>query len=146
MSTNLRPWTGLSPEEALKKWSDPDLYAAMLEFADAWLPVSTAKGHPPSNRVLRYEEYRRRRNAVEAPFLDCLQRATLLASAVPKGERHREIVEPSLWTELELDFYFAELFGNQIRFSKPEFFAPNVIPLNVREVPLWLERYIGYCP
>ena len=94
MSTDARPWTGLSPEEALKKWSDPSLYAAMLEYADAWLPVITANGHPPSERDLRHKEYRRRRDALEVPFLDKLRRAELLASAVPKGETQREIVEP----------------------------------------------------
>jgi hypothetical protein len=142
----MRPWRGFPPEEALKHWSDQPLYSAMLDYSDASRPVSMAKGHPPSERVLRYQEYARRRSAIEAPFLEKLKSAELLASGILIGHREREIVEPSLWEEIKINFGLEELIGYKIRYLRPEFFEPTAIPLNIHEVPHWLEGYIGYRP
>ena len=146
MPVENRPWKGLSPEDALRNCSDASLYAAMSEYADAWRAVSTASGHPPSEPVLRHQEYKRRRDAVEGPFLEKLRKAEILASGILKNQREREIVEPSLWDELEIDFGLDELIGYKLIYLKPQFFEPSAIPLNVHDLPRWLDGYIGYRP
>jgi hypothetical protein len=118
----------------------------MLEYEGYSQPVSDSKGHPPSERVLRYQEYKRRRDAIETPFLEKLKTAELLASGILQHHRHREIVEPSLWDEIELDYRFEDLIGEGYIFTKAEFFEPTSIPLNVHDVPRWLASYIGYQP
>jgi hypothetical protein len=48
-----------------------------------------------------------------------------------------------MWDVLEIDFDFQEIFGEGIRYKVPEFFEPSAIPLNVPQVPDWIENYAG---
>jgi len=135
-----RPRHGLPPEAALERWSDPARYADMDQFSDAWMSVSTAAGHPPSEKELRHRAYVERREPLEKAFLQKLKEGVILASGIPKGGLAREAIHSSLWDVLEIDFGFETIFGGGRVFEAPEFFEPSAVPTNTAYIPAWMEE------
>lgn len=130
--TNQRPREGVDAETALRLWSDTSAYQAMMEFSDA------ARIWSAADAGQRNREYRKRRKVVEDPFIERLKCGTLVASAIEKYSRRREVIEPSLWDVLEIDFDLDEVAGGGHIFEKVEYFEPSEIPSNIVDPPNWL--------
>jgi hypothetical protein len=125
---------GLECDAALKRWSNPAAYAAMEEFSD----VATHHTNEPDS-IKRWGQYRKLRNALEEALVRKLQEGELFASGLPKfGRRIRELIEPGLWEDLEIDYGMGDICGPSQIYSHAEFFEPTDIPANVFPLPEWL--------
>jgi hypothetical protein len=136
-------------EEALKRWSDPDAWAAMHEFSDAWRNVSNSPGVPPTPAVLRHREYRRRRDPLEEELLRKLRQAELVASATherPSPTDPRFVVNPDIFQRAEPNYDLEVIAGSGMALFNVEIFAPDAIPLNVHQIPDWLADLAGGDP
>lgn len=129
-----RPKAGLSPAEALKKWSAPEQYEAMEELSDAANRVS-------KDNMQRHFEYSRRRDALENAFIERLKRGEIFCSAIPEYCDDREIIKPAMWAVLAIEYEFDRVGGNKRMYEVAEFFEPHQIPANIIEIPEWLRMY-----
>ena len=135
-----RPLRGLSPEDALRRYSDPRALQAADEYADAKTDVSVAVGHDPTPAVLRHEEWKRRRGPLEEALDDKLQTGELIASGIPEFGDRREVIHFSLWALVWIDYSFSEIVGGGRRYRCAEIFDRNTIPLNLDHAPAWAMR------
>jgi hypothetical protein len=126
---------GLDCEAALKRWSDPAAYAAMEELSD----VATRHTDEPHS-MKRWVQYRKLRNALEEAFVLKLQEGDPLASGLPGYGRSREIIEPSLWDDLEIGYDLGDICGRGQTYSHAEFFDPATIPSNISNLPEWFRK------
>jgi hypothetical protein len=135
-----RPARGLALETAVQKWGDPLLFAEMQEYSEWSPPLGFSKDHPLAGTYPpKHREYGRRRDVVEADFLEKLQRGELAGSGILSGARRREVIDPSLWDVLDLDFDSDSVGGNGLVFGSVEYFAPSAVPLNIPPpLPDWL--------
>ena len=141
-----RPRSGLEPEEALARWSDPQAYQAMREYWDARQPVSAANPANPTPRVLRYMEYARRRKPLEAALHRKLASGELAASVLPvfrTAQATRQVVHPATCHDAEIDWEFDEIVGLNLRLEETEIFDPRSVPLNVWDLPSWFPEAFG---
>lgn len=136
MNANRRPRRGLSPDDALKHWSDPAEYAAMKELEDHPRARHQWGGEPAI--AARRAELRKRCEELERKLQQKLLDAVVIASGVRKHTLHREAIDPSLWDVLEVDYELEDINGDGVIFEHPEFFEPNAIPVNIRDIPNWL--------
>lgn len=128
-----RPKRGLPPEEALKRWSPPELYAAMAEYVDcANRYTATPEG------MARHRAYQARRQTLEDTFNSQLRDGILIASGIREGDDARSVIHPSLWDVLQIDFQFDWIDGPARHYEAAEFFDRSALPLNVQEIPEWL--------
>jgi hypothetical protein len=135
-SLGKQPAEGLTPEAALKRWSDPVAYAGMIEFSDS---ANRHTNQPES--LKRYREYHARRGALEDAFISKLKSGEVLASAIMEGSDYRSVIRPSLWRVLDIAYDFDEVGGNGPKYVAVEFFErKGAIPQNVDHVPDWLLR------
>lgn len=136
--TDNRSLRGLPPDDALKRWADPILYSAMIEYNEWSQHLGFGKGHPLAETYPpKHKEYWRRREAAEASMTAKLLSAEILGSGLLKEARSREIIDPSLWDVLYIDFDSDAVRGNGLVYEEAEFFDPTAPPRNV--APL-LER------
>jgi hypothetical protein len=117
----------------LERWSDAAAFAEMMDYADA---LKRYTGTPEG--VRRHAEANRRRETVEAAFLERVRSGEILASAIAEPGDAREIVSLAAWELLEIDYEFDILLSESRRYEKPEFFEPSAIPLNITHVPDWV--------
>lgn len=138
-----RPKRGLAPEAALAKWSDAALYKELVALAGTDdLPPAHLCEHV-SRDPARQKEYRAKREHVEEAFRTKLQDGEILSSAIPKYSNAREIFDPSLWDLLYVSYELNEVVGGGRRYETPEFFIRTEIPLNVRNIPTWLDTELA---
>lgn len=131
-----RPARGLPPEEALRKWSDPKVFARMLTYSDSANQVTAT---PEGER--RHRKYGKYREELETAFYGRLRSGEVFASGIlPSGDR-REIIRPELWDVLQVDFEFDIIAGRDRRYESAEFFDPAAFPRNVTDVPEWVAAY-----
>jgi hypothetical protein len=131
-----RPKTGLVPQVALERSSDQEVYAELVALCGEHpaLPIEAGPGG-------RYTE---KREAAEHAFQQKLMDAELLGSGIPEFGNGREVIEPSLWELLEIQyFYFDEARSEGRKYEKVEFFEISAIPLNIRLIPEWLDGELG---
>jgi hypothetical protein len=126
---------GLECEAALKRWSEPAAYAAMEELSD----VATRHTDEPHS-IKRWVQYRKLRNALEEALVLKLQEGDLFASGIPRYGRHREIIEPSLWDDLEIGYDLGDICGPGQIYSHAEFFDRTDIPSNISTLPEWFKK------
>jgi hypothetical protein len=117
-----RPRNGLSPEDALARWSDPHPYAE-IKYVDPRTMTS---------------EQRRRRDALEEAFIERLKTGLVVASGIQEGSNRREAIHPSLWAILEIDYELDDIVGRNHLFEAAEFFEASLVPLNITDIPDWL--------
>jgi hypothetical protein len=130
---------GLSPEEALKEWSDAPAYVAMEEYLEWSRDLSFSEGSPRAKSYPpKHREYARRRQALESAFIEMLRSGAVLASGIQKGANGREVIDPSLWDILEIAYEFDMIVGSDRIYEGAEFFGPSAVPRNIRKVPAWL--------
>ncbi len=140
-----RPARGLAPEDALERWSDPEAYDAMLEYLDARVQVSVATGRKPTPRVLRHQEYRRRRDPLEKKLHAMLEEGRLLATGVGRNAdptAARVIVDPAVFQDVSIGWERDDLRGHTRAYDLElvEIFEPPGVPRNVRVIPDWYWR------
>jgi hypothetical protein len=135
-----KPLRGLPPDDALKRWADPVLYSAMMEYSEWSKDVSFGKGHPLAETYpLKHREYRRRREAAEASLIAKLLTGEIVGSGIVEGARRREIIEPSLWDVLDLHYESDSAGGGGVVYEYVEFFERSDVPLNIfPPFPEWL--------
>lgn len=140
-----RPARGLAPEDALERWSDQAAYDAMLDYRDARVEVRVATGKKPPPKVLRHQEYRRRRDPLEEKLHAMLEEGRLLATAVGRNadpSAARMIVDPAVFQDASIGWEQDDLRGHtrayQLEFV--EIFEPPGVPRNVRVIPDWYWR------
>lgn len=109
-----RPARGLPPEEALERWSDPAAYTAMREYWEHRQGVSVAAGKKPPPKVLRHQEYLRRRKPLEVEFHSLLEEGRLLATAVHRNAdptATRMLVDPEVFSDAYIRFDTGDIRG-----------------------------------
>lgn len=133
-----RPLRGLPPEEALERWSDPEAYAAMLEYRahrTYFIDLDDPYTDP------RAAEYERRRRPLERDFSERLQRGELLATAIPENAdptASRTLLDPEIFSHNSIAWMGDAVhppFGT--RLDHVEIFEPPGVPRNVRIIPQW---------
>jgi hypothetical protein len=139
-----RPRRGLGAADALKKWSDVEQFARLIELSGD--PESPSGGYA-SNTIrddLKLREYTRIRDALEQAFIELLTDGIIIGSGIAPGSVGREPIEPGLWDVLEIDYdLFGDANGEHHEFEKVEFFDLASVPLNVRTIPKWLDDLLG---
>lgn len=133
---NERARKGIEAEEALRRWSEPSAYQAMIECSDAARTISTG------DVSQRHLEYGRRRQIVESAFIDLLKRGTVIASGIEKYATGREVIEPSLWEVLEINYELDDIDGEHCHYRSAEFFEASDIPLNILNRPDWIATLV----
>ncbi len=136
-----RPARGLTPEEALKRWSDPDAWAAMNEYADARESISTEGGRSPHE--LRHREYVKRREPLDSALVEKLESAQLVGTTtgdIPDPHHGRFVIHKSLWCELDIDYEMEDAAGGSQVFENLEIAQISAIPRNVTSIPHWVEE------
>jgi hypothetical protein len=134
-----RPKRGLAPDKALECWSDPALYQELVALVGSSdLPCTELCGNEIQDRE-RAQQYQKQREVLEVAFRSKLQDGELLASAIAEYADSREIIHPSLWDLLQVDYQFEECVGDGRALKMPEFFERTAIPLNVKQIPDWLD-------
>jgi len=107
----------------------------MMQYADSARRVTaTTEGKA------RYRTYGAIRDALDAGFVEKLQLAIVVASAICEGDDSRQVIHPSLWDRLEIDYDMDWVDGCGRHYEAAEFFVPTAIPLNVFDVPVWLRQ------
>lgn len=97
-----------------------------------------------THRGRTWGRYTEKREAAEHAFQQKLMDAELLGSGIPEFGNGREVIEPSLWELLEIQyFYFDEAPSEGRKYEKLEFFEISAIPLNIRLIPEWLDGELG---
>jgi len=139
MAPSSRPKSGLSPEEALANWSDRDELDAMTEYADA---ADHILATPEGER--RHQEYKTRRNKLEATFLERVRSGELLASGISQDEKERTVIPLAVWELLDINYDSNSVSGRGRLYENVEFFEPGAIPLNVSDIPQWVAKLPGY--
>jgi hypothetical protein len=141
-----RPRTGLSPDAALKHWSNERAYAELVALSGQPEPPAVEDAHRFIRNATLEAEYSRKREAVEAAFKQKLYDAEILASGISTVEESRKIIHPSLWELLSIDYsMFGDANGENRKYEKLEFFERSAIPLNVRAIPEWLAEELAAC-
>jgi hypothetical protein len=139
MTIKPAPDKGLTPQEALARWSDPDAFAKMKELEDARdTIVMTPEGQK------RHWDFVKWRDVVEAVVMEQIRSGKVLVSAVEEGDEDRRIIPLSIWPLLTVDFEYELVIGETRRYELPEFFEPSEIPANVFEIPKWLKTLPGF--
>jgi hypothetical protein len=137
-SVEARPRKGLPPDQALERWSDKAAYAELVKLSGRSPPPSVEDCSRVIRDINREREYVRKRDAVEHAFRELLQEGTVLGSGIDKWGGGREVIHPSLWELLEIDYgCFGDAVGDGRQYEKVEFFDRMAIPLNV-VIPDWL--------
>ncbi len=138
-----RPKRGLPPAEALARWSDQAAYAELIALAGRPNPppLGICEESIKDPKLLR--EYNAKRRAVETAFRQLLIDGTVLVSAIAESSDSREVLNPSLWELIDIEYGFGDAGGDSRIYHKPEFFEHAAIPLNVRSIPDWLDAELG---
>jgi hypothetical protein len=143
-STIPRPKKGLTAEAALKRWSNEPAYAELVALSGQSEPPSVEESHKFISDPVREREYKRKREGVEAAFKQKLLECEILASGISISREYREVMHPSIWELLEIDYYlFEDAVSEGRKYEKIEFFEPSAIPLNVRSLPDWLAEELA---
>jgi hypothetical protein len=132
----------LSLEAALKKWGEATLYAEMQKFSEWSEPRAFSNNHPLATIYPpKHKEYCSRLEAVEKDFVEKLSVGRLAGSGLLHDGRRREVIDPSLWEVLDLDYEFGSAGGNGLLYNRLEFFEPSDVPLNISSpIPGWLAQ------
>jgi len=137
------PRRGLSALEAFERWSDPEKLKTLVELAEA---TSISEIMNP-NLKFRDADQRRElialRDQLEDEFRERLINEEIFASGICESYSKREIIHPTRFELLFIDFSEDLVGGMGQAFEKSEFFTLDSIPLNVRPVPEWLDKKIG---
>lgn len=140
----VRPKRGFAPEGALRRWSDEDAYSELLALSGKAEPPAVEDAHKFIRDVSREREYSRKREALEAAFKEKLIDGEILAVGIATDSDRQEIMHPSIWELLEIDYGMCgDAVGANRKYEKLEFFEPSAIPLNVRSIPDWLAEEIA---
>ncbi|MGE5534107.1 MAG: hypothetical protein ACM3W7_01190 [Acidobacteriota bacterium] len=144
MSTLMfRPKRGLAPAKALARWSDPALYAELVRLAGTDnLPPTNLCGNVIRDPA-REKEYQIKRRSLEDAFRVLLQNDVVRSSAIPEYGEAREILNPSVWDLLWVDYEFEEAVGKGRTYFALEFFERTEIPQNVKSIPAWLDTELA---
>ena len=141
--TETRPPHGLRLEEALERWSDPEAWAEV----EALIETLEASGRPRGRRLVPGVRANAVFKRVLAEFQRRLRDAEIIVSATdaqPDLTDPRFVVDPDIMRGVEIRFDLNAIIGAGIWLHNPEIFAPDAIPLNIREVPEWLrDRMVG---
>lgn len=132
-SVRTPPERGLSPEDALKRWSDRQVYAEMESLSE-W----AGKTYSDPSLNVNHRRHSRLREALEKAFEDRLRNGSVLCSGVTPWGNGREVINPAQWAVFLLEYDFEEAGLGARRFSAIEFFEPDAIPLNITDIPAWL--------
>ena len=134
--------SGLSQEEAFKRWGDPATYEIWDAHQGAWQHISMADGVPPNQAVLRHQAYARALEALREQLRAVLIEGEVLASGIRNGSDGRNVIKPSLWEDMEFSDDFDEFYANGMIFTKPQYFTATDIPANIEERPIWLTKHL----
>jgi hypothetical protein len=135
--------SGLSQEEAFKRWCDPATYEIWAAHQDAWQSVSMAEGVPPNEAVLRHQAYAHALEALQEQLRAMLIEGEVLASGIRKVSDGRSVIKPSSWEDMEFSDDFDEIYANGMIFTKPRYFTATDIPVYIEDHPKWLSDLIN---
>jgi hypothetical protein len=123
------PVKGLSFEEALKRWSSPERYAAMVDLKNPteWTAFGI-KGFAERQR-----KYRHVREELEDALFDLLRRGEVLSSADnPAGDpdHPRVLVDPEVYTDGRLSYHPEGecIEGSNFELRAVQVFSRNRVP------------------
>jgi len=134
-----RPKKGLGPDAALKHWSDKAAYSELMTLSGEATPPAVEDAHKFISDVGLRREYSSKREAIEVAFREKLIDREILASGIASFGEQREVMPPSIWELLEIDYgMFGDAVGEYRKYEKLEFFEPSAVPLNIRSIPDWL--------
>jgi hypothetical protein len=132
-----RPRHGLSLEEALRRWSDPEAWAEIEALVER-----TSPGRRLDPEIRATAVFKR----VLGEFRRKLCDGELVASATherPDPTNPRFVVDPDVMRASIIRLDLNQIVGPGVRLCNPEIFTPDAIPLNVREIPAWLLEVAG---
>jgi hypothetical protein len=143
LPTFSQPKRGLQAAEALARWSNPALYAELVRLAGTTdLPTLGICDRHIGDRN-RLEEYRKKREAAESAFKDCLRKGELLSSGIAEFGGVRQVLHPNFYDVGMVDHDFDEAAANGLVYQQTEFFELRAIPSNIESIPHWLEELRG---
>jgi hypothetical protein len=134
---------GLSAKEAFAHWSDPEKFKELVELAETDELSKIVDADIKIRDPERHKRFLGIRQALEKEFQTRLLNEEIFASGVREFADRCEIIHPTLWGLLFVDFDLEHIGGHGRVYENPEFFTIDCIPQNVRPIPEWLEERLG---
>lgn len=133
LTRQIRPKTGLSMDDALKRYSPEGAYERAVEARELLTGGLKGKEHLARCKELREIVY-----GFEDDFNRRLLNAEVLVSAMAEFSTTREIIDRNGFAFLGIAPEFNEIVGGGQSYRAPEFFLASAIPLNIDDIPDWV--------